>query len=235
MGQRRGRFYGIGVGPGDPELLTVKAVRILERTPVVCYPQSIGGEGSLALEIARGAVSLDGKTLIPFPFPMRQPHTTETWQEALKLVLSHLAEGRDCAFVTEGDPFLFSTFVYVYEELRARYPDIEVEVVPGVTSVTAAAARAGIPLAAGRERIVLLPALYHPDAIGPALDAADTVVLLKVNRMLERTREELAARGLLEQAVLVGRATLPQEQVLQGEAALDGRLRDYFSLLIVRR
>ncbi len=235
MSQGWGRFYGIGVGPGDPELLTLKAARILQQVPVVCYPQSTSGEGSMALAIAAGAVPLEGKELVPFPFSMSQPHSTDTWQGALGRVLARLAEGQDCAFLTEGDPFLYSTFVYVYEHLRRHHPQVPLEVVPGVSSVTAAAARAGVPLAAGRERIAVLPGLYHPDAIGPALDASDALVLVKVNRMLEVVRRELAARGLVEKAVLVRRATTPQEEVLRGAAALDGRVRDYFSLLIVRR
>jgi precorrin-2/cobalt-factor-2 C20-methyltransferase len=235
MSGRWGRFYGIGVGPGDPELLTLKAVRVLQRVPVVCYPQSTAGEGSMALAIAAGAVSLAGKELIPFPFSMSRPHTTDTWQGALGQVLERLAQEQDCAFLTEGDPFLYSTFVYVYEHLRREHPQVPVEVIPGVSSLTAAAARAGVPLAAGRERMAVLPALYHPQAIGPALDTSDTLVLLKVNRVLEVVQGELEARGLLERAVLVRRATMPEEQVLHGAEAVDGRLRDYFSLLIVRR
>ncbi len=235
MSERWGRFYGIGVGPGDPELMTLKAVRVLERVPVVCYPQSTAGEGSMALAIASGAVSLAGKELVPFPFSMSQPHTTDTWQGALGRVLERLAEGMDCAFLTEGDPLLYSTFVYVYEHLRRHHPQVSLEVVPGVSSVTAAAARAGVPLAAGRERIALLPALYHPQDIGPCLDSSDTLVLLKVNRMLDAVRRELETRGLVDRAVVVRRATLPEEQVLCGPEALDGRVRDYFSVLIVRR
>ncbi|HXG42202.1 MAG TPA: precorrin-2 C(20)-methyltransferase [Dehalococcoidia bacterium] len=235
MSSRWGRFYGIGVGPGDPELLTLKAVRVLQRVPVVCYPQSTSGEGSMALAIAAGAVSLEGKELVPFPFSMSQPHTVDTWQAALARVLERLSQGQDCAFLTEGDPLLYSTFVYVYEHLRREHPQVPLEVVPGVSSLTAAAARAGVPLAAGRERIAVLPALYHPQAIGPALDASDSLVLLKVNRVLDVVRNELDARGLLDRAVLVRRATMPEEQVLHGAQAVDGSVRDYFSLLIVRR
>jgi precorrin-2/cobalt-factor-2 C20-methyltransferase len=235
MSGRWGRFYGIGVGPGDPELLTLKAARILQQVPVVCYPQSTAGEGSMALAIIAGAVSLAGKELVPFPFSMSQPHSTDPWQGALARVLERLAQGLDCAFLTEGDPFLYSTFVYVYQHLRREHPQVPVEVVPGVSSLTAAAARAGVPLAAGRERIAVLPALYHPGAIGPALDASDAVVLLKVNQVLDVVRGELEARGLLERAVLVRRATMPEEQILHGAQAVDGSMRDYFSLLIVRR
>jgi len=235
MSGRWGRFYGIGVGPGDPELLTLKAARILRQVSVVCYPQSTSGEGSMALAIAAGAVPLEGKELVPFPFSMSHPHTTETWQGPMTQVLERLSRGQDCAFLTEGDPFLYSTFVYVYEHLRREHPQVPLEVVPGVSSLTAAAARAGVPLAAGRERISVLPALHHPQAIGPALDASDALVLLKVNRVLDVVRGELEARGLLERAVLVRRATMPEEQVLHGAEAVDGRVRDYFSLLIVRR
>ncbi len=235
MNKPWGRFYGIGVGPGDPELMTLKAIQILHRVPVICYPQAVAGDRSMALAIVDRAIPLEGKVLVAFPFTMSSANSGVSWQKALNKVLTYLQEGKDCAFITEGDPFTYSTFIYVYEYMRHHYPHVPVEVVPGVSSVMASAARAGVPLAVGKERVALLPALYHVTEISHLLDHWDTIVLLKVNRVLADLAPELARKGLVEKAVLVRRATLPEEQISWGHEALRNETADYFSLLIVRR
>lgn len=232
---RKGRFYGVGVGPGDPELLTLKAVRVLREASVLCFPQSLGGEESMALSIVRGVVEVEGKALLPFPFSREHPSPTDAWLGALSRLLAYLEEGRDCAFLTVGDPLLYSTFVHVYELVRRERPDVEVEVVPGVSSVTAGAARAGVPLAVSREAVALIPGLYRLEDLPPALERFDTLVLLKVNRVMGEVLRLLRERGMQDKAVLVRRATTPCEEVMGLEEAVARGVADYFSLLLVRR
>ena len=120
----------------------------------------------------------------------------EFWEEAAATVVTHIHQGKDVAFITIGDPFLYSTFLYLYRIFRERYPDIPIEVVPGVSSITAAAVAAGIPLAAASERIAVLPATFEEEKLRRTLLDFDTVVLMKVNRVFDRVYALLKELGL---------------------------------------
>ncbi len=187
-----GRLYVVGVGPGDPELLTLKAVRILGHVGSICVPRGTEGGESLALSIVRKGVSLDGKEIIEAYFPMKKTagrsHRAELdaqWRETISLILDRLRRGIDTAFITIGDPGLYSTFFYLYDRLIDECPGLQVEIVPGISSINASAARAGISLASGDDRIAILPANYVSD-LKRVFEQFDTVVLMKVYRVFSR-------------------------------------------------
>jgi precorrin-2/cobalt-factor-2 C20-methyltransferase len=242
-----GVLYGIGVGPGDPELLTLKGLRLLARVPVIFYPASGDGAEGFALAILRRVFEAEpGQQLLaaqplaerirplvttmPRGVDVERPH----WDEAAVIVGQVLQTGQDAAFITEGDPLLYSTFMYLRVALAERFPEAPVEVIPGVSSVTAAAARALFPLAGADERIGVIPATYDPDMLARMLDTCDTIVLLKVSRVLDRLLDILQARGLLASAVLVERCGTPSERVVRDLTSLRGQTVSYFSLLLVR-
>lgn len=231
------RIYAVGVGPGDPELLTRKAERILRQAPVVCAPAASAGDSSHALSIVESLLDRSRQEIIIRVFPMRkdQDGLDAFWEEAAETVVSHVLEGRDVAFITIGDPFLYSTFLYLYRILRQRYPDITVEVVPGVSSVTAAAVAAGIPLAAASERVAILPATFEEDNLRRTLLDFDTVVLMKVNRVFDRIYALLKELGLDRMGAFVSRAGTADETVTFDLASLVGKKLDYLSLLIVKK
>jgi precorrin-2/cobalt-factor-2 C20-methyltransferase len=157
------------------------------------------------------------------------------WQRNARTIADYLATGHDAAFVTEGDPMLFSTFVHLQRALQEVQPGTAVVIVPGISSVQAAAAAAQVPLADGDERLAILPASYEGDGLGATLEAFDTVVLMKVASARDRVLEELEARGLMERAVFVQRCGRPEETIIRDARALRTQDLDYFSLLIVRR
>ncbi|MRR34105.1 precorrin-2 C(20)-methyltransferase [bacterium] len=231
------RVYAIGVGPGDPELLTRKAERILRQVPVICAPAASAGDSSHALSIVEPFLDRTRQQVIVQVFPMRkdQQGLDEFWDDAAETVVSHIRQGRDVAFITIGDPFLYSTFLYLYRILRERYPDIPIEAVPGVSSITAAAVAAGVPLAAASERIAVLPATFEEEKLRTTLLEFDTVVLMKVNRVFDGVYALLTELGLEGKGVFVARAGTSEEKVIFDLASLVGKKLDYLSLLIVKK
>jgi len=231
------RVYAVGVGPGDPELLTRKAERLLRQSPVICAPTGNADAASYALVIVEQFLDRDRQEVISQVFPMQkdQAGLEEFWERAAAQVADHVRAGRDVAFITIGDPFLYSTFLYLYRIFRADYPDIEVEVVPGISSINAAAAAAGLPLGMGGERIAILPAVYADDELRKALQDFDTVVLMKVHRVFDRVYGLLRELGLERNAVFVRRVGSRQQEVVVDLAGLLGKELDYLSMLIVAK
>jgi precorrin-2/cobalt-factor-2 C20-methyltransferase len=248
-----GILYGIGLGPGDPELLTRKAYRLLTEVPVIFYPSCGGKPQGFALQILQQVFGADAESCASGgmepsprptvldrcqPLPITMVRGLETarphWAQAAEAVAAVLRSGRDAAFVAEGDPLVYSTFVYLRDALTECCPEATVEVVPGISSITAAAARALFPLGMADERVAVLPATFDPQFLDQALDGFDTVVLLKVSRVLDQVIALLEQRGLLEDAVFVERCGTPRERIVHDLASLRGRRADYFSLLLVR-
>ena len=231
-----GRLYGIGVGPGDPELLTLKAHRILQQVPLVCVPQATTSGDSLALGIVRKFLNPDAQEIMRISFPTNNERgASEVWRSAAFRIAERLKEGQDAAFITEGDPMLYSTFSYVLKNIRADYPDVPVEIVPGVSSVMAAAASAETPLVTHGQSLAVLPASYGIGGLREAIANHDTVVLMKVNRAMIQALTELDNLSLTGKSIYVKRATTDREQVVHDLKQLAADDLDYFSLLIVRK
>lgn len=210
MERMKGVFYGVSIGPGDPELLTVKAARVLERCGVIAAPRTKGG-GTLALDIARQAVSLEGKTILPLFFPMGRDK--EEWREshrqAAAEIQKHLDEGQDVAMPNLGDVSIYSTFGYLMKLLREN--GYEAVMIPGVPSFCAAAARLGTGLVSGDAPLHIIP--VSGGSLGPALDWPGTKVLMKAGGSLPEVAEALRKSGQLERAALVEDCGLPTERV----------------------
>ena len=228
-----GCLYGIGVGPGDPELLTLKALKALQMAPVICVPQAANRRESYALNIVKGYVKPE-QEILRAPFPTDDAEgAAQVWREASEMVVERLKKGLDVAFITEGDPMLFSTFSYVLAGVRELCPEAPVEIIPGVSSVMAAAASSGIPLATDGQRLAILPAAYGLDDLSEATSKFDTVVLMKVSPNIVKTLAELQDLGLTGQSTYVRRATTGQEKVIRDLNEITDADLDYFSLLIV--
>ena len=231
------KIYAVGVGPGDPELLTRKAERILREVPVICAPTANPADSSYALSLVEPFLERDRQEVIIQVFPMRmdQAGLEEFWEMAAAEVVERVRLGKDVAFITIGDPFVYSTFLYLYRIFREKYPDIPVEVVPGISSINAAAIAAGIPLGMGAERIAIIPAAFEQENLRKTLDEFDTVVLMKVSRVFDGIYELLRELGLEQKAVYVSRVGSPEQEVVFDLARLVGQKLDYLSLLIVRK
>ena len=231
-----GRFYGVGVGPGDPELLTLKALRILQEVPLICTPRSVTSAESYAFDIVRGFLDEQKQEIIRIPFPVDdEAGAAEVWRNAADTIGGHLSQGKDVAFITEGDPMLYSTFSYVLDSITSGYPAVTVEIIPGVSSVMAAAASAGVPLVTHGQRLVILPAVYGIDDLSEAIANYDTIVLMKVNRTLLQALANLEQLGLAGKGIYVRRASTDREEVVRDLSKLSEEDLDYFSLLIIKR
>ena len=225
----QGILYGLGVGPGDPELLTLKAVRLLKEADVIAVPDKGRGEGT-ALHIVRDYVG--DKPILPCGTPMiRDQAALDQAHEAIADKLcALLEEGKTVVFVTLGDPTVYSTYMYVHRRVAARgYP---AELVPGVPSFCAAAARLGESLCERSQRLMIVPASYQ--GVEDCLETDANLVFMKAGRELGVLRERLAAAGLLDRAALVANCGMEDEVVCP-------RLRElkedtgYFSLVIVKK
>ena len=236
-----GTLYVIGVGPGDSELLTLKAARLLREVSCICVPKGREEGSSLALSIVKEALHLDGKEIVEAHFPMRKTkdsmHGTELdtkWNETAGAILSRLKKGIDVAFITLGDPTVYSTFFYLHDRLLELNPALTIEIIPGVSSINASASRAGISLSLADEKIAVVPAIYVQD-LKAALENFDTLVLMKVHKVFHDIRKRLDEANLVKNAVYVVRACMDHERVFRDIREVRDEDLDYFSLVIVKK
>ncbi len=236
-----GKLYVIGVGPGDPELLTLKAVRILKDVSCIVVPKGREEGSSLALSIVQKALPLDGKEIIEAWFPMKKtvqsdgPNELDAkWSETVETITGVLKKGIDAAFITIGDPAVYSTFFYLYDKMLERNPLLTIEMVPGISSINASAARAGLSLGLGNDRIAILPANYA-ESLKETLERFDTIVLMKVHTVFDSILATLKSMDLIEKATYISRAGMEDERIIRDIRQVQKEDLNYFSLVIVRK
>lgn len=230
-----GTLYGISVGPGDPELITIKGLRSLQQASVVAFPAGIQGKPGIAQQIIAPWL-LPQQQQLPLKFPYVQDMTvlTGAWQVAATQVWEYLQQDRDVAFACEGDVSFYSTFNYLAQTLQQLHPEAVIKLVPGVCSPMAVASVLGLPLTIRQERLVVLPALYQVGELEAILEWADVVVLLKVSSVYEQVWKVLQQKSLLHTSWVVERATLP-DMVIHADLSDRPHLKlPYFSLLIIQ-
>ena len=232
-----GRLYGIGVGPGDPGLLTLKAASIIKSVPVIIAPKPGGDSERLALSVVREHIDFSRQKVITplFPMSMKNDVLESAWMEAAKAAVDELLAGLDVAFLTIGDPSLYSTYSYILERIKVIVTDLISETVPGISSINLAAAKAGIDLALGQERLVVMPPGRDMEEVKKAIADFDTVVLMKVNRNFDGLKNMLKEEGLDGKAVYIRRAGTGREQVIRGLENVRAEDVDYFSLVIIKK
>ncbi len=227
----RGRITGLGVGPGDPELLTVKAVKALEGAQAIAFIAA-AGRASRAREIAGRYVRPGTRELIAVvPMTQDSEATGRAYSQLVTGIISELGQGHDVVFLCEGDPLLYGSFAHLLPGLGNRF---DCQVIPGITSITAAAAVAQIPLGLHDEPLALIPATVSAERMNGILQQCDRVVVMKVGRHLDKVKEALAAAGMSESAVLVENATLQGQRVRPLSVVLEEQV-PYFSLIIAGR
>ncbi|MEM9043154.1 MAG: precorrin-2 C(20)-methyltransferase [Pseudomonadota bacterium] len=223
-----GTLYGIGVGPGDPELMTLKADRLIRAVPVIAYPAPDKGE-SFARSIAAGALS-DSQIEIPMVVPMRVARfpAQDVYAEASDQIAGHLDAGHDVAVLCEGDPFFYGSFMYLFTRLAERFP---VEVVPGVSSLGACSAQIPRPLTARNDVLTVIPGPLPDDEIAAHIARSEAVAIMKVGRHFPRLRALLQQLALTENARYVERASLAGAQALPLSMAPE--TAPYFSMILI--
>lgn len=234
--QPRGIFYGVGVGPGDPELMTMKAVRLIQECDLVTYLSSDNGY-SMARNIAATALAHSSnpgqqEQAIVMPMCDNREVANSVYDEASRLIASHLDKGEQVVFLCQGDPFLFGSFAYLYDRLADNY---QVEIVPGISSINASAALTGKPLGLLAENIAIISGRRSNDDILQTLRHFDNVAIMKPGRR----RAELLA--LIEQAnrvddcCYIEYAGHEKQKIVQDIRTLDTQAGPYFSLFLINR
>ena len=236
MNEKLGKLYGIGVGPGDPDLLTLKAVKVLQQVSVVFTAASSKNDYSLALEIARPHIPADAR-IHPLAFPMTRDIGAKqaAWAANADIVADYLQQGRDAAFLTLGDSLTFSTFGYLLRQIGERYPDIPVETVPGITSYQAAAAALNMPLVEGEESLLVLSGAEGGNRLREQIFQPDNVVFMKAYRNVPSICEALDEAGMLGQAAGVVSCSLPGEELVRDVKTLLHREPNYWTLIIAKK
>jgi len=231
-------LYGVGVGPGAPDLITLRAIDTIKRVPVLALPRGSDYGASKAWGIVQptiGEISGQKRLLLTFPMSKDPERLRPAWERAFARIGTELDAGRDVAFLTEGDPSLYSTFIYLQDEARRRWPGVSIEVIPGVSSITAVPAVTGVPLADGQERIAILPGTYGLQDLVDILRRFDTVVLMKIGPELPRIIAALEQEGLLDRAVYVSRATMREQRIVRDLRAIGAERGDCFAMVVVSR
>ncbi len=233
MIEKKGRLIGVGTGPGDPELVTRKAWRLTQAADVIAYPSAEHKDGSPKESFARTIMAdaiRDDAIEIDMAMPMVTGRTPaqDVYDEGSEAIRSHLQAGRDVVVLCEGDPLFYGSFMYILARLRDEF---EVEIVPGVTSITAAAASHHHAMVARSDILTVLPGPLDDDALSARIDSADAIVMMKVGRHISRIKSILAAKGLLDNALYVSHASLPQEHAVPLVDAPEKA--PYFSIILL--
>lgn len=235
MNPKIGTLYGIGVGPGDPDLITLKALRVLQRVPHIFASCSTKNSYSLALNIVR--CHLNGAGIEHLPFPMtRDPQVLqEAWEQNADRVLEVLNAGQDAAFVTLGDPLTYSTFGYLLKTIKRLQPEARVITIPGITSYSAAAALTHTPLTEGEESFFLVSGAQGAARLREVVDKTDNIVMLKTYRNFTEIYQALEELELLDRAVCISRCGLDGETVVENLRDLKEESLSYLSMIIIKK
>ncbi|MBO9338782.1 precorrin-2 C(20)-methyltransferase [Chloroflexus sp. MS-CIW-1] len=231
-------LIAVGVGPGDPELITLKGLRAIQSADVIFTPLSREGDASIALQIATPWIDQERQRLVSLPLPMTRDagQLRPAWQAAAATIQQELTGRQRGVYLLLGDPLLYGTFSYLWRELHTA-ANITVKIIPGITSFAAAAAAGGLPLTMADERLIVLPASYETDTLTlqRLLTDFSTVVLMKAGTALPTIVTALQQLNLLDHALYAERVGLEGEFITRDLRTLDLQHRPYLSLVIVRR
>ncbi|MFZ5450193.1 MAG: precorrin-2 C(20)-methyltransferase [Thermodesulfobacteriota bacterium] len=235
MTSKTGTLYGIGVGPGDPELITLKALKVLHKVPHIFAACSTKNSYSLALGIVRCHLNGAGIEHLPFPMSKDPQVLQEAWDQNARRVLEVLDGGSDAAFVTLGDPLTYSTFGYLLKTLKRLRPEVHIVTIPGITSYSAAAALTHIPLTEGEESFYLVSGALGAAKLKEVIDKSDNIVMLKTYRHFDEIYQTLEEKGLLDRTTCISRCGLDGETVVENLRDLKGRALPYLSMIIIKK
>ena len=241
-------LYIIGVGPGDPDLLTIKALNILRHCLVVATPKASAHGHSTALSIVERVLPMAEvakKEIVELHFPMKKIHlgqepdsdVLKAWQDAAARVYAILSQGKDVVFPTLGDPAIYSTGYYLYATMMEMHPEVRVQFVPGISAMSSCSATTCTPICLGDDMLAVVPATFCDNRLRQILESFDTIVLMKVHRVMEHLVGLLHELNLLDKATLVERVGMADERVVADLSVIDvqaGQLH-YFSTIIVRK
>lgn len=231
-----GTLYGIGVGPGDPDLLTLKAVKILNSVDLVFAASSTKNDHSLAVSVASQHLKKDVPVvLLGFPMTLTKKELVSAWEKNARQVIEALKKSQKAAFLTIGDPMTYSTFGYLMQTIKKMDADIIIKIIPGITSFQAGAAAAGHVLTEAEESFTVISGAMGAENLKQIINHTDNLVILKVYKNYKKIMNTLEHLGLKEKTTLISKCGLKGEEIIYNLKERPDVVPPYFSLLLINK
>ena len=236
-------LIGIGVGPGDPELLTVKAVNAIHNADIIMCPASKEDRPSIALSVVSSLIDKSkNQEIVKLIFPMTKDKDIleETWKKNAKIMAETVLSGKNVVYLTVGDPYLYSTWIYMHKDLKENYPDMEISVIPGIVSMFTFASKVGVSIAEGAEKVAIIPSCYDLSSVKEIAKNSETMVFLKDGRYFDQVIQVLKESGFPNDSVFaIGQDLGTDHEIIRkltlGEVNDNTLTTKYFSILVVKR
>ncbi len=236
-------LIAVGCGPGDPDLLTVKAVKAIQNADIIMCPTSKEGKPSIAFTVISSILDkTKNQEIVNLVFPMTKDKETleSTWEKNSKILAEGVLAGKNVVYITIGDPYLYSTWIYLHREISKNYPEIKITVIPGIVSMFTFASKVGISLAEGAEKFSVIPSCYDLSQVKEIAKNSDTMVFLKDGRYFDQVIELLKESGFSDDSIFaIGQDLDTENEIVKkltlGEVTKDTLTSKYFSILVVKR
>jgi len=232
----------VGCGPGDPELLTIKAINAIKKADVIMCPTSKEGKDSIAYSIISKLVEEKKPEIVNLVFPMVKDKDIleSTWEKNAEIIARAVRSGKNVVYLTVGDPSLYSTWIYLHKELKSKYSDVKINVIPGIVSMFAFASKVGISIAEGDETMAIIPACYDLTRVKETAKNCDTMIFLKDGRYFDQVIALLKEAGFPDESLFaiaqdVGTDQEIVKKMTLGEVTKDTFTTKYFSIMVVKR
>ena len=236
-------LIGIGVGPGDPELLTVKAVNAINNADIIMCPASKEDRHSIALSVVSSLIDKSkNQEIVKLIFPMTKDKDIleETWKKNAKIMAETVLSGKNVVYLTVGDPYLYSTWIYMHKDLKENYPDMEISVIPGIVSMFTFASKVGVSIAEGAEKVAIIPSCYDLTSVKEIAKNSESMIFLKDGRYFDQVIQVLKESGFPDDSIFaIGQDLGTDHEIIRkltlGEVNDDTLTTKYFSILVVKR
>lgn len=236
-------LIGIGVGPGDPELLTVKAVKAIQNADIIMCPASKEDRPSIAFSVVDSIIDKSkNQEIVKLIFPMTKDKDTleETWKKNAKIMAETVLSGKNVVYLTVGDPFLYSTWIYMHRDLTEKYPEMDIGVIPGIVSMFTFASKVGVSIAEGAEKVAIIPSCYDLSSVKEIAKNSESMIFLKDGRYFDQVIDVLKESGFPDDSIFaIGQDLGTENEIIRkmtlGEVNDDTLTTKYFSILVVKR
>lgn len=236
-------LIGIGVGPGDPDLLTVKAVKAIHNADIIMCPASKEDRPSIALSVVSSLIDKSkNQEIIKLIFPMTKDKDilVSTWKKNAKIMAERVLSGKNVVYLTVGDPYLYSTWIYMHREIKLNHPELKISVIPGIVSMFTFASKVGVSIAEGAEKVAVIPSCYDLSTVKEIAKNAESLIFLKDGRYFDQVIELLKESGFPDNSTFaIGQDLGTEKEIIRkltlGEVNDDTLTTKYFSILIVKR
>ena len=236
-------LIGIGVGPGDPELLTVKAVNAIHNADIIMCPASKEDRPSIALSVVSSLIDKSkNQKIVKLIFPMTKDKDVleKTWKKNAKIMADTVLSGKNVVYLTVGDPYLYSTWIYMHKDLKENFPNMKISVIPGIVSMFTFASKVGVSIAEGAEKVAIIPSCYDLSSVKEIAKNSETMVFLKDGRYFDQVIQVLKESGFPDDSIFaIGQDLGTDKEIIRkltlGEVNDETLTTKYFSILVVKR